>query len=178
MIFHKDAWGIDLSNRNVYKAGKRAERSVGPDEYAVGTHHVKIDNIKSKLFVDGEAVLDLPKGKAFRLGVATNDYPCKLRLGSVKTEETTGACLGGGVVCRVAFSQCKDVTSSAFSHRMCICVHLSPVTHAALPIPSSILPTSLFCLSASPLFYMRCFDAYSFICPLLPSPRCSRTLSP
>ena len=96
MDSHKGAWVVRLSNRSMYKAGERAQRSVGPDEYAVGTHHVKIDNIKSKLFVDGEAVLDLPKGKAFRLGVATNRSDCKLRLGSVKTEETTGACLGGG----------------------------------------------------------------------------------
>ena len=86
----------DDMKEDMHKAGKESERSVGPDEYAVGTHHVKIDNIKSKLFVDGEAVLDLPKGKAFRLGVATNSFACKLRLGSVKTEETTGACLGGG----------------------------------------------------------------------------------
>ena len=93
---HKDAWGVRLERRVMFKAGEDAQRSVGPSSYAVGTHHVKIDNIKSKLFVDGEAVLDLPKGKAFRLGVATSNRACKLRLGSVKTEETTGACLGGG----------------------------------------------------------------------------------
>ena len=104
MYQHKDAWVVCRWNREVLKAGEEAERSVGPDEYAVGTHHVKIDNIKSKLFVDGEAVLDLPKGKAFRLGVSTHSSDCKLRLGSVKTEETTGACVGGAVVCWFAFS--------------------------------------------------------------------------
>ena len=85
---HGDAWCVPLASGYMYLATKEVKREVGPGQYALGKHRVKIDNINHKLSVDGEVVLDLPKGKAFRLAVATFNSDCKISLGSVKTEQT------------------------------------------------------------------------------------------